>query len=209
MIIPNRKKGWYGCYSESGRRISHMNYLISKKTVSLEAKNKFTKKESLAISAIESSENKNQELYKKNVDDIYDIFATYYNGRSRGLVVKAFLRLSAYNYLIKDTVVPSNILESLYLEIEKGNIDDEISKMALLLYFSHLDRFTERQKNWIAGTVSRFIDAGKILPFYKSFASFIRLPQDVFLKTYECLLYSYYILYVQSRHKQQYLPLSK
>ena len=74
MIIPNRKKGWYGCYSESGRRVSHMNYLISKKTVSLEAKNKFTKKESLAISAIESSENKNQELYKKNVDDIYDIF---------------------------------------------------------------------------------------------------------------------------------------
>ena len=118
------------------------------------------------------------------IEYIYDIFATYYNGRSRGLVVKAFLRLSAYNYLIKDTVVPSNILESLYLEIEKGNIDDEISKMALLLYFSHLDRFTERQKNWIAGTVSRFIDAGKILPFYKSFASFIRLPQDVFLKTY-------------------------
>jgi len=28
------------------------------------------------------------------------------------------------------------------------------------------------------------VDAGKVLPFYKSFASFIRLPQDIFLKTY-------------------------
>ena len=28
------------------------------------------------------------------------------------------------------------------------------------------------------------MDAGKILPFYKSFKTFIKLPQDVFLKTY-------------------------
>ncbi len=118
------------------------------------------------------------------IEYIYDIFATYYNGRSRGLVVKAFLRLCAYNYLIKDAQVPSNILECLYLEVEKGDIDDEISKMALMLYFSHLDRYSNQQKNWISENVSRFIDAGKILPFFKSFASFIRLPQDVFLKTY-------------------------
>ncbi len=118
------------------------------------------------------------------IEYIYDIFATYYSGRSRGLVVKAFLRFCAYNYLIKDVQVPSNILDSLYLEVEKGNIDDEISKMALVLYFSHLDRYSNQQKAWIAETVSRFIDAGKILPFYKSFSSFIRLPQDVFLKTY-------------------------
>jgi len=66
----------------------------------------------------------------------------------------------------------------------KGNIDDEISKMALLSHFSKLDRYTEDQRVWISDAVGKFMDAGKLLPFYKSFRSFVKLPQDVFLKTY-------------------------
>lgn len=121
---------------------------------------------------------------KSYFEYIYDVFSTYYSGRSRGLVVKAFLRLAAHNYLIKDMQIPNYIFDCLYLELMKGNIDDEISRMALLLYFSRLERYTEDQKEWIADNVEKFMDAGKILPFYKSFSSFIRLPQDVFLKTY-------------------------
>ncbi|MBQ8924374.1 MAG: hypothetical protein IJ053_06215, partial [Lachnospiraceae bacterium] len=121
---------------------------------------------------------------KGSVEYIYDIFTAYYSGRSRGLVVKAFLRYTAQNYLIKDAQVPGNIFEFLYREILKGNIDDEISKMALIAYFSRLDKFTLEQREWIADTVGKFMDGGKILPFYKSFRSFIKLPQDVFLKTY-------------------------
>ena len=119
-----------------------------------------------------------------NVEYIYDIFTAYYGGRSRGLVVKAFLRYAAYNYLIKDVQTPGSIFDCLYLEFMKGNIDDEISRMALLMHFSKLDRYTEDQREWISDSVGRFMDAGKILPFYKSFQSFIKLPQDVFLKTY-------------------------
>ena len=120
----------------------------------------------------------------EHIEYIYDIFATYYGGRSRGLVVKAFLRLAAHNYLIRDMQVPNYIFEALYSEIQKGNIDDEISSMALLLYFSRLERYSNEQKKWITDTALRFVDAGKILPFYKSFATFLSLPQDVFLKTY-------------------------
>ncbi len=119
-----------------------------------------------------------------DVEYIYDIFTAYYGGRSRGLVVKAFLRYAAYKYIIKDAQTPGSIFDCLYLEFMKGNIDDEISRMALLAHFAKLDRYTEDQKEWIAENVGRFMDAGKILPFYKSFATFIKLPQDVFLKTY-------------------------
>ncbi|MGN0436179.1 MAG: DUF5717 family protein [Wujia sp.] len=119
-----------------------------------------------------------------NVEYIYDIFSAYYGGRSRGLVVKAFLRYAAYNYLIKDVPTPGNIFDCMYLEFMKGNIDDEISRMALLMHFSKLDRYTEDQREWITENVGRFMDAGKLLPFYKSFQSFVKLPQDVFLKTY-------------------------
>ena len=120
----------------------------------------------------------------EHLEYIFDVFATYYNGRSRGLVVKAFLRLAAHNYLINDMQVPNYIFEVLYSEIQKGNIDDEITSMALLMYFSRLERYTNEQKKWISETALRFIDAGKIMPFYKSFSSFLSLPQDVFLKTY-------------------------
>lgn len=119
-----------------------------------------------------------------NVEYIYDIFSAYYAGRSRGLVVKAFLRYSAYNYMINDVQTPGSLFDCMYLEFMKGNIDDEISRMALLMHFSKLDRYTEDQREWISENVMRFMDAGKILPFYKSFKNFIKLPQDVFLKTY-------------------------
>ena len=115
---------------------------------------------------------------------IYDIFSTYYMGRSRGLVVKAFLRLSAHDYLVNDTQVPNHIMDALYQEMWKNNIDDEVSAMALLLYFSRLERFNDNQRRWIAENVERFVDAGKIMPFFKKFSGFIKLPQDVYLKTY-------------------------
>ena len=119
-----------------------------------------------------------------NLEYIYDVFATYYNGSCRGLVVKAFLRFAAHNYLINDSQVPSYIFDALYTEMKKGNIDDEISSMAMLLYFSRLDRHTSEQKTWITDTATKFIDAGKILPFFSCFSAFLPLPQDVFLKTY-------------------------
>ena len=73
-IIPNEKKGWYGSYSEIGRRAARMNFLISKDPLSEETKKKFNTKESLVISAFEASENKNQLNYKKGTDDAFDIF---------------------------------------------------------------------------------------------------------------------------------------
>ena len=134
------------------------------------------------------------------IEYIYDIFLTYYSGRSRGLVVKAFARLSAHNYLVKDEQVPNFIFDALFQEVIKGNIDDEISVMSLLLYFSKLERFTEVQRNWIVDNVEKFVDAGKILPFFKNFASFIRLPQDIFLKTY--------LVYKSDRQRQVYVKYS-
>ncbi len=134
------------------------------------------------------------------IEYIYDIFLTYYSGRSRGLVVKAFARLSAHNYLVKDDQVPNFIFDALFQEVIKGNIDDEISVMSLLLYFSKLERFTEVQRNWIVDNVEKFVDAGKILPFFKNFASFIRLPQDVFLKTY--------LVYKSDKQRQVYVKYS-
>ncbi len=134
------------------------------------------------------------------IEYIYDVFHTYYSGRSRGLVVKAFTRLSAHNYLVNDEQVPNSIFDALFQEVIKGNIDDEISTMALLLYFSRLERFTDVQRNWIEDNVEKFVDAGKMLPFFKNFSSFLRLPQDIFLKTY--------LVYKSERERQVFVKYS-
>ena len=68
--------------------------------------------------------------------------------------------------------------------------------MSLLLYFSKLERFSDDQKNWIMDNIEKFVDAGKILPFFKNFASFIRLPQDIFLRP---------ILYIKLRMNVRYM----
>ena len=119
------------------------------------------------------------------IESIYDIFEVYYRGRSRGMVVKAFLRYCAHQYLIKDHKIPSYIMEDLYKEIEKGNIKDEISRMSLLYYFSNrAGRYSEEQQEWIRINVKQFIEYSKILPFFRQFESFVKLPGDMKFKTY-------------------------
>ena len=119
------------------------------------------------------------------IESIYDIFDVYYRGRSRGMVVKAFLRYCAHQYFIKDKKIPSNIMEDLYREIEKGNIKDEISKMSMLYYFSNrVGRYTEEQQEWIRTTVRQFIEFSKILPFFRKFEAIVKLPGDMKFKTY-------------------------
>lgn len=117
-------------------------------------------------------------------DSIYDVFEVYYKGRSRGMVIKGFLRYCAYRYLIKDIKIPAFVMECLYKEIVKQNITDEISRMSQLYYFSSKGRFTSEQVNWIATNVKHFIDCGKILPFFKEFSSFVNIPANMVFNTY-------------------------
>ncbi len=117
-------------------------------------------------------------------ESIYDIFGVYYYGRSRGMVVKAFLKFLAHQYIIRDMKLPNEILECLYKEVAKGNISDEISQMALLSYFADCKRYDRDQKEWIVGAVRRFVDGSKVMPFFKEFAAFVPLPDDMKFKTY-------------------------
>ena len=74
MLIINDKKGWFGSFSEVGKRAAKMNLLISRDPLNLiKAKKKFSNKGSLVISAFESSENKNKPIFKKG-EDTFDIF---------------------------------------------------------------------------------------------------------------------------------------
>lgn len=116
-------------------------------------------------------------------DEIYDVFNAYYQGKKKGMVVKAFLKRTAYNYFIKEMKIPSHIFELLYNEIVSGNIDDDITIVALLYYFSRV-KVASIYEEFINAEVRMFIDRGIVLPFFKEFSSFVLLPKDIGIKTY-------------------------
>ena len=127
MLIPNEKKGWYGSYSEIGRRAARLNFLISKEPLSNETKKKFNTNESLVISAFEASENKNKISFKKNVEDAFDIF-TVDDTEKLKLEELTKTPISKANFFKKDKVTknkistlnqPNNTKKFYYYHIQK------------------------------------------------------------------------------------------
>ena len=67
MLIPNDKKGWYGCFSEIGRRAASQNLLLSKDSLSSAITKTFEQNK--------EPKNKNLEIFKKNNEINLDIFS--------------------------------------------------------------------------------------------------------------------------------------
>ncbi len=116
-------------------------------------------------------------------DEIYEVFKAYYNGKKKGMVVKAFIKKTAYNYFIKDMNVPGFIFQIIYNEIEENNITDDITVVAILYYFSKIKVDTEYY-GFIKKYARKFIDRGIVLPFFKKFKNIVALPKDISIKTY-------------------------
>ena len=133
MLIINDKKGWYGSFSEAGKRAVKMNILLSQDYSSSMAKAKNAKKNlsknsSLINSAFNSNENKNKPLNKK-IDDTYDIFT---------IDEKDKIKLED---LCKGDVKPKNI-RKIQLNNKKGNFRsqstlDKSRKTNLFFYELH------------------------------------------------------------------------
>ena len=116
-------------------------------------------------------------------DEIYDLFQSYYYGRNRGMVVKGFLKQTAFRYVVGGAVVPTFIFDTMYNEIEKGNLSDDLTAMALLMYYSTVTVHPTKIP-WVKSRVADFVKRGKILPFFKQFADMVELPMDIYCKTY-------------------------
>lgn len=116
-------------------------------------------------------------------DEIYDLFNSYYYGRNRGMVVKGFLKQTAFRYVVGGAVVPTFIFDTMYNEIEKGNLTDDLTAMALLMYYSTVQIHPSKTL-WVREKAADFIRRGKILPFFKQFADLLDLPGDIYCKTF-------------------------
>jgi hypothetical protein len=118
------------------------------------------------------------------LDNAMDIFQSYYSGRHRGMVVKAFLKRMAYKCFIQEEWVTDRIFDYLMAEMNRGEIQDDICSCAVLEHLSKCVRLKEEEQAYVVRTVKSFLNRGIVLPFFKAFFEFIDLPQEVFLKTY-------------------------
>lgn len=118
------------------------------------------------------------------LDNEVDIFTTYYNGRHRGMVTKAYLKRMAYRSFILEEWVSDRLFEYLLLEMKRGEIQDDICSCAVLSHFAKMARLHEDEQAAAVKLIKQFLDRGIVLPFFKNFIEYVELPQEVFLKTY-------------------------
>lgn len=118
------------------------------------------------------------------VDNAMDIFRSYYQGRHRTMVTKAFLKKLAYMYFIREEWIPDSAFDYLLREITNGEIRDDISRSAVLWHLSKCTRLNEDEVGFVTRTVKEFLNRGIVLPFFKAFLEYVDLPQELYLKTY-------------------------
>ncbi len=126
-----------------------------------------------------------QTLYTEQWNrEVFDVFARYVEKKRRGMVVKAFFKRAAFAYLVEDTEFPETFFESLYQQIVVEDLADDMCVAAVLLYFSRQIKLEESEIAWIKLHVESFVKRGILLPYFRSFKKYMKLPKDLFMMTY-------------------------
>lgn len=116
--------------------------------------------------------------------DVFKVFAEYVNKKRRGMVIKAFLKRAAFAYLVEDRELPASFFETLYQQMIKEELEDDILLAAMLLYFSRKVRLEEAEVAWVKLKTEYFVKRSILLPFFRGFKKYLKLPKDLFLMTY-------------------------
>lgn len=113
-----------------------------------------------------------------------EVFASYYGEHPAQRYVKAFLAYYAYHYLVHERATGQQIFQLMEIELEQMEQARDICSLALLKYYSGSDHIEPEYYGWIHREVSRFMDKGVILPFFKKFAADGEVPHELVDLTY-------------------------
>ncbi len=107
------------------------------------------------------------------------IFASYQRKLGRKKICKAYLNLKAYEYFVKD--LPVNDLIFAYIEhsYQKDDEQEDISKLALMRYYSRQVQLEEWQKENVRRLLAQYNGRGLRFAFYQKFPEELRLPYQL------------------------------
>ncbi len=117
-------------------------------------------------------------------DDVYSVFADYVAKKRTGMVIKAFFKRASFAYLIEEKEVPSAFFDALFYQMHSDKLEDDMCRAALILYFSQKTKLEEEELDWIKEETETFMKRGIMLPFFRNFKKYFKLPKDLFMMTY-------------------------
>ncbi len=111
--------------------------------------------------------------------DIMDVFESYYKKNRNDIVAKAYLNSRSYLYFAQNMVIHEKTFEYLERELLNDYGLSDISKMALLKYYSDKEMLTEKELMIAKEFVAELQKAGYTFAFYNKFADKFVLPFEL------------------------------
>lgn len=116
--------------------------------------------------------------------EVFSVFASFVEKKRGGMVVKAFFKRAAFAYLVEDKELPVTFFESLFRQMQLEELEDDMCLAAMLLYFSRKAKLENNEIMWIKKKLEYFVKRSILLPFFRKFKRYMKLPKDLFLLTY-------------------------
>ena len=118
--------------------------------------------------------------------EAYQIFYNYYEDGDNKRLIRAFLKLSAYKYLIKNWLIPDKMFKYFYDEVRTQ--ENMHCLVAVLKYLSQKKELTDEETSFADYNITMLYDKSIIFPFYKDFYGKVSLPIH--------LMDEYYVEYI-------------
>jgi len=126
-----------------------------------------------------------QTLYtEKWYPEVFKVFAAFTDKKRRGMVIKAFFKRAAFGYVVEDIELPEEFFDTLYNQVVSGELADDALYAAQLLYYSRKPKLEAEEVEWAKKQLNHFIKRGVMLPYFRYFKKYVKLPKDLFLMTY-------------------------
>ena len=106
--------------------------------------------------------------------EAYNIFYSYYQNGDNKRLVKAFLKIIAYKYLIKNWLVPNDMFKYFYDEVRTQ--ENMICLIAALKYLSQKRKLTEEETSFADYNVNMLYEKNIVFSFFKDFIGKFTLP---------------------------------
>ena len=106
--------------------------------------------------------------------DAYEVFYSYYPLERDKQLVWAFLKFIAYHYLIHSWVIPTEMFDYFYKEVQMQ--DNMFCLIASLKDLSKKKNLTPEEKQFVEYHINRLYEKKMIFPFYREFDGVASLP---------------------------------
>ncbi len=116
------------------------------------------------------------------VGNAIGVFLSYYQKGCNRKLIRAFLSFYSYRYLIRERVTEQELFEVIRQELNYE--ENDIALYALLKHYAAKEQLTDNEVKFIDYQLSRVVQKGIILPFFKEFSRNMRIPQHMYDKCY-------------------------